>query len=301
VVKGENVMQVAIVGATGVLGRNLLPRLLAEGHRVRALARTPAQAQALTAQGVEPVEGDLLAPDAAERLRALVAGCDALVHAATAIPADSGAPGAWEANTRLRTHGTGLLLDAALAAGVAAYVQQSIVMAYPGSGDRWLDETTPLDTSPDRASVVGPVAIMEGLVQAVAPERLRWCILRGGAFAGPGTAQEQTLARLRGGTEIVPCDGRNFLSPIHLADMAEAVLLAVRRAPAGSIFNICDEPLRQGEYMDRLAALIGVPPPPRAPARPCPPSWRCGNYSARTELAWEPRQGIWPPEAAAAG
>lgn len=287
-------MQIAMVGATGVLGRHLLPLLLAEGYTVRALARSPEQAQALTAQGVAPVPGDLLAPDAAERLPALVVGCDAVIHAATAIPANSGAPGAWDATTRLRTDGTRLLLTAALAAGVPAYIQQSIVMAYPDSGDRWLDEETPLDTSPSRASVVGPVLAMEGLVRALAPEQVRWCILRGGAFVGPGTAQEGTLARLRAGTERVPCDGRSFLSPIHVADMAAAVLLAVQRAPAGSILNICDEPLRQGDYLDRLAELSGAPPPARDPARPCPPSWRCSNYAARTELAWEPVHGIWP-------
>jgi nucleoside-diphosphate-sugar epimerase len=292
-------MQVAIVGATGVLGRSLVPRLIAEEHIVRALARSPERAAALAAQGVEPVLGDLLAPDAADRLPALVAGCDVVIHTATAIPADSRLPGAWDANTRLRTEGTRLLLAAALQAGVEAYIQQSIVMAYPDSAHHWLDEATPLDTSPARAGVVGPVEIMEGLVRAVDPEQVRWVILRGGALVGPGTAQDQTIARLQAGTEVVPCDGRNFLSPVHVADMAEAVLLALQRAPAGSIFNVCDEPIRQGDYEDRLAALIGASPPPRDPTRPCPPSWRCSNYAARTTLAWEPTHGIWPDAAPA--
>ncbi len=155
---------------------------------------------------MEPVPGDLLAPDAADRLPALVAGCDTVIHAATAIPANSGAPGAWETTTRLRTDGTRLLLDATLAAGVATYIQQSIVMAYPDSGDHWLDEATPLDTDPARADVAGPVITMEGLVQAISPEQVRWAILRGGAFVGPGTAQDKTLERMRAGTKIVPCD-----------------------------------------------------------------------------------------------
>jgi nucleoside-diphosphate-sugar epimerase len=224
-----------------------------------------------------------------------------VIHAATAIPADFGAPGAWDANTRLRTDGTGLLLAASLAAGVAAYIQQSIVMAYPDSGDHWLDEATPQDTSPARSSVAGPVVTMEGLVRAADPAQLRWCILRGGAFVGPGTAQEQMLARLRAGREVVPGTGQSFLSPIHVADMTEAVLLALQRAPAGSIYNVCDEPLRQGEYLDRLAAVIGAPPPDRDPARPDPPSWRCSNYAARTELTWEPAHGIWPGSPESAG
>ncbi len=105
---------------------------------------------------------------------------------------------------------------------------------------------------------------------------------------------------LNKGSPAVSCDGRNFFSPVHVADMAEAVLLALQRAPAGAVFNICDEPLRWGEYLDRLADLLGVPLPPRDPARACPPSWRCSNYAARTELTWEPTHGIWPalPEAA---
>jgi nucleoside-diphosphate-sugar epimerase len=286
-------MRVIVFGATGVLGRELAPLLLRQGHTVVAPVRSPEKARVLSGAGVELHPGDLLSPETQAQLPELMSGCQAAVHIATAIPRVFGAPGAWEANTRLRTEGTRALLDAALAAGVERYVQQSIVMAYVGGGDRWLDESTPLDTSPERASVCRPVIEMEGMVRAVPPERLAWCILRGGSFQGPGTAQDGTIERLRAGTERVPCDGSYYISPVHPADMAAAVALALDHAPGGSIFNITDEPIRQGDYLDRLAALVGARPPERDPSRPCPPSFRCSSAAAREALGWEPTHSIW--------
>ncbi|HEX6738037.1 MAG TPA: NAD-dependent epimerase/dehydratase family protein, partial [Vicinamibacteria bacterium] len=181
-------MQVFVVGATGVLGRALVPLLAARGHRVRGLARSSATVAAWATAGVELVAGDLLASEMPDRLPGLLAGCEVVVHAATAIPREPAAPGAWDATTRLRTEGARRLLAGALAAGARGYIQQSIVMAYPDGGDRWLDEATPLDTEPERAPVCAPVAAMEALVRGVNLARLRWCILRGGFFVGPGTA-----------------------------------------------------------------------------------------------------------------
>jgi nucleoside-diphosphate-sugar epimerase len=287
-------MRVIVFGATGVLGRALVPLLVGQGYSVRAVVRSPEKAQSLLGAGVEVCPGDLLAQETLDRLPALMTGCQAVVHVATAIPRDFGAPGAWEANTRLRTEGTRALLDAALEAGVDRYIQQSIVMAYIDGGDRLLREDTPLDTSPGRAEICGPVIAMEGMVREMPPERLSWCILRGGSFVGPGTAQEGTIQRLREGTERVPRDGSSYISPVNVVDMAKAIAAALQRAPGGSIFNIVDEPLRQGNYLDRLAALNGAPAPPRNSSRPCPPSFRCCNAAARAVLDWTPTCGIWP-------
>jgi nucleoside-diphosphate-sugar epimerase len=292
-------MRIIVFGATGVLGRALVPLLVEQGHVVRAVVRSPEKVQVLTEGGVELVPGDLLSEDTRKRLPSLMAGCQAAVHIATAIPRDFGAPGAWDANTRLRTEGTRALLDAALASGVERYVQQSIVMAYVDGGERLLDEETPLDTSPARAAVCAPVIEMEGMVRAVPPERLRWSILRGGSFVGAGTAQEDTIKRLREGSETVPCDGSNYISPVNVNDMAEAVAAALERAHGGSMLNIVDEPLRQGDYLDRLATLIAAPLPKRDPTIPCPPSFRCSNARANALLGWTPRQGIWPQDAGA--
>jgi nucleoside-diphosphate-sugar epimerase len=285
---------IAVVGPTGVLGRALVPLLLARGHAVRALARSASKAAVVLPHGLEVVEHDLLAPDAAQALPGLLAGCDAVAHIATAIPGDFDAPGAWDANTALRTAGVRALLDAALAAGVGCYVQQSIVMAYPDRGDAWITEETPLDASPARARTGNPVRVMEGMVRAVPAGDLRWCILRGGVFVGPGTFQERLIADLHAGAHAVAGDGRNYLSPVHIADVAAAFAAALERAPAGSVLNVVDEPLREGDYADRLADAIGAPRPPRNRAISCPASQRCSNVAARALLGWAPTHPVIP-------
>ena len=176
-------MTVLVAGATGVLGRALIPRLIAGRHRVRAIARNASTAD-LPAE-VEAIDADLLEDDLLE----LVDGCDAVVHIATAIPSDPSALGAWDTTARLRTEGTRRLLDAALACRVRRYVQQSIVMAYRDGGDAWLDETHHSTTHPDGPTICGPVIEMEGMIREVDPQVLAWTILRGGSFVGAGTAR----------------------------------------------------------------------------------------------------------------
>ena len=281
-------MKIGIVGATGVLGRVVIPLLIQDGHQVRILARSAAKARALFPAEVEIVEGDLL--DANVDLTALLKGCGGAAHLATAIPQgkDMGKPGVWDVNTRLRTEGTKRLLRASLDAGVRRYLQQSIVMAYADHGDEWITEDTPLDTARD------VVRNMEGMVRETPTEQLGWCILRGGAFLGKGTAQEETIEQLRAGQLRIVGDGRNFISPIHPADVASAVVAAFVKTPAGSIYNINDEPLREGDYLDHLAEILGISKPPRDLDKSRPPSYRCSNQAAKTVLAWTPTHSIFP-------
>ena len=140
-------MKIAVVGATGVLGRALVPLLQAQGRRVVALARSSHKARAVLPPDTEIRRFDMLDPEQRPGLPDLLRGCDAVLHIATSIPSDMDAPGAWEANTRLRTEATEALLNAALQAGVARYLQQSITMAYPDRGDAWIDESVPLNQS----------------------------------------------------------------------------------------------------------------------------------------------------------
>jgi nucleoside-diphosphate-sugar epimerase len=282
-----------------VLGRALLPLLLESGHSVRALSRHPVS----PALGVESAAGDLLTSD----LSPIVDGCEAVVHAATAIPSNPSLPGAWDRNTELRTLGTQRLIAASEAMRVRRYVQQSIIMAYADGGDAWLDEHAPFDASPARASTVAPVREMESLVRA---SSLNWCILRGGQFAGPGTSQDALLSALSSRTATLPCGGAYFISPVHPADMAAAVVAAALSATAAhhTTFNIVSEPLRYADYLDRLAehvnrpaasvdrltSLRPLPPPRRDASRPCPPSHRCTAAAAHQHLAWHPTHSIWP-------
>lgn len=279
-------MTVLVTGATGVLGRALLPLLIADRHRVLAIARN-ASAADLPAE-VEAIDANLLEDDLLE----LVHGCDAVIHIVTAIPGNASAIGACKTTARLRTEGTRRLLNAALANGVRRYVQQSIIMAYRDGGDAWLDESAPFDDSPERAAICEPIIEMEEMIREVRPQALAWTILRGGSFVGAG---ENTLIdKLRTGHVIVAGDGSNYVSLVNVADMARAVAASLELAPAGSTFNIVDEPLRYGDYVDAVSDLIGVTRPRRAAELPLPPSWRCTNRAALTTLSWMPRERIWP-------
>jgi len=287
-------MKVAVIGSTGVLGRILIPVLLQSGHLVRAVARSAAKAEALFPEAVRIVEYDLLAPDSEKPLRRALAGCEAAIHIATAIPRDFSAPHAWDANTRLRTDSVRTTVNIAIETGVRRYLQMSITMAYPGHGQDWIDESLPLDSSPERADICAPVLTMEQLVQAHTPETLEWCILRGGEFVGPGTFQERTIKSLKSGKTTVLGDGSNYVSLVHVTDMARAMDAALTRAAAGSIFNVVDKPLKQGEYLDRLATSVGADKPKRDKSAQTPLSWRCSNQAARSVLGWSPVQGVFP-------
>lgn len=281
-------MTVLVAGATGVLGRALIPRLIADQHRVLAIARNASTAD-LPAE-VEAIDVNLLEDDLLE----LVHGCNAVIHIATATPSDPSAFGAWDTTARLRTEGTRRLLNAALASRVRRYVQQSTVMAYRDGGDAWLDEAAPLDDSPERADICGPVIEMEEMIREVRPQVLAWTILRGGSFVGGGVGENTLIDQLRTGHATVAGDGSNYVSLINVADMASAVAAALESAPAGSTFNIVDEPLHYGDYVDALSDLIGVTRPRRAAELRLPPSWRCTNRAALATLGWMPRERIWP-------
>ena len=285
-------MTVLVAGATGVLGRALIPLLVARRYRVLAIARSASTADLPTE--VEAIDADLLEDDLFE----LVHQCDTVVHIATAIPSDPTAVGAWRTTARLRTEGTRRLLNAALTGRVRRYVQQSIVMAYRDGGDAWLDESAPLDDSQERADICGPVIEMEEMIREVRPQVLAWTILRGGSFVGAGAGEKTLIDKLRTGNAIVAGDGSNYVSLVNVADMASAVAVSLESAPAGSTFNIVDEPLRYGDYVDALSDLIGATRPRRATELTLPPSWRCTNRAAQTALGWMPRERIWPDRCA---
>ncbi len=294
----EEEMRVAVVGPTGVLGRALVPLLIEKGHTVRTLARSTDKVRQLFPQVAENVECDLLKVGLRD-LGSMLQGCDAVAHIATAIPSDFSVPNAMETTARLRTEGVRKLLDASLAAGVRRYVQQSITMAYPDHGDDWITEDVPLDTSPERATTCAPVIAMEEMVREVAPDKLEWSILRCGTFVGPGTFQENRISDLKAGRQVVPCDGSNWESLIHVSDVATAFLASIEKGPADSVFNVVDVPIKSGDYLDRLADSIGAPRPPRAGMLACPPSWRCSNHAIESALQWEPVHGIIPGEVGA--
>ncbi len=185
--------RVAVFGASGVLGRSLVPELVRRGLEVRAVSRRGIDPALVAPTSVRLVAIDLLEDSHAGRIDSIVSGCDAVIHIATAVPADPRVPGAWNANTRLRVQGTALLIDACVRGGVARYLQQSITLAYPDRGSEWIDEGVELDASPERASLCDPVIRMEALVRSCP---LDWVILRGGTFVGPGTMEDGLRGRV---------------------------------------------------------------------------------------------------------
>jgi nucleoside-diphosphate-sugar epimerase len=157
-------MRVLVTGGSGVLGRQLVPRLAARGHEVRAPG---------------PRELDLFDPGAVGHA---VAGADAIVHLATRIPppAQSGDPDAWVENDRLRTETSRLLVDAGLAAGTTAYVQASVAFLYPPGR---ADEETPLGEVP---ATLRSALEAEGQARRFAEGGRRGIVLRLGLLYGNG-------------------------------------------------------------------------------------------------------------------
>lgn len=286
-------MKVAVIGPTGVLGRALVPLLLQEGHSVLAVARSHQKTRDLFGHAVEAIECDLLAAST-DTLSRVLDGYDAVIHTATAIPDNPTQSDAWDVNTRLRTTGTRVLLDAAINTGVECYLQQSITMAYPDCGDSWITEDQPLDSGSQRTTTTAPVIKMEAMIRQVPKEQLRWCILRGGLFVGRRTFQDRTINDIQEGTAVIAQDGGAFQSFIHVEDMASAVVAALSFAPAGTIYNVVDEPLRQREYLGKLADAVGANKPPYVADAAPVISQRCCNLAAKQALKWRPTHDVIP-------
>lgn len=270
-------MNVLIIGATGVLGRNVIPRLLARGHHVRAILRRSGSVRFLEQAGVEVRSGDIFDRSS---LEAASSGCDAALHLATAIPKDGSQD--WSLNDRVRREGTRNLLDAALKNGVRRYIQQSITLLYGDNGQQIVDESAPVRVS----AISQSAADMEGMVRS---SGLEWSILRGSIFYGAGTGREDGWRQsAREGNLTLPGDGSDLISLVHVVDMARAVIAALERAPAGSIYNIVDdEPASYKRLFDHIAAQLDADPP-RSGGPKFLPSLGCSNAKARQELGWSP-------------
>jgi nucleoside-diphosphate-sugar epimerase len=274
---------VAVLGATGVYGRHLVPRLVARGHRVRALVRRPEAAAIAAACGAELRVADVF--DAAS-LRAGLAGCDVAINLATSLPGPSGR-GDYAANDRVRREGTPIWVRACRDAGVSRIVQQSIALVNAGAGDAWADEDTVFRGQQDVAGLA--IAAALAMEETVRESGLDWIILRGGLFYGPGTGfDDEWFARARAGKLRLPADGGDWVSLVHIADMAEATIAALARWPSRRALIVSDdEPARWRDVFAYVAAIAGVAPPERG-GRLGLPSCRVSNRRAREQLSWTP-------------
>jgi nucleoside-diphosphate-sugar epimerase len=301
-------MRVFVAGATGVIGRQLVPMLLAEGHEVSAMTRSPEKADALRAGGAETVIADALDGDA---VLAVVrqARPDAVIHQLTAIPPRLDPRKIvrdFELTDRLRTEGTGHLLAAARDAGAGRIIAQSIAFAYnPGPPGSVHGEADPLTTDPPaqfRRSAAA-IAELERTVLGAGGQVLRY-----GYFYGPGSsiARDGTIGRevTRRRLPIIG-GGGGVWSFIHVHDAASATVAALADDRPGVYNVVDDEPARVSQWIPALADALGAPAPRRVPAliaRALAGSYGvmtmtraqgASNELVKRELGWTPRYASW--------
>ena len=287
-------MRVFVSGATGVIGRRVVPLLAAAGHRVTSVVRMPDQCLQMARLGATPARVSLFDRDA---LRKAVAGHDVVVNLATHMPRGLRMflPGAWRENDRVRRVGSACLVEAAIEAGAERFIQESFALVYPDHGEQWIAETTPIVPALYNRSV----ADAENSADRFNGGGRAGLVLRFAGFYGPDSPQVRDMIRVvRKGWAPLPGSPDAFYSSVSHDDAATAVIAALA-APAG-VYNVADdEPLRRREYFGSLARALGVAPPK------FPPVWaallagslgetlarslRISNRKLREECGWAPR------------
>jgi nucleoside-diphosphate-sugar epimerase len=275
---------IAILGANGVFGRWLTPKLVAAGYGVRALVRRPEAAGVAIACGADVRTADIF--DEAS----LVAGlkdADAVINLATSLPGPSGR-GSYEANDQLRREGTPIFVRACAKAGVARVIQQSIAMLSASGSDVWTDEDTTFAGDP--TSISGRAYDASIAMEDVVRESdLDWIILRGALFYGPGTGfDDDWFARAVAGKLKLPGDGTDYVSLCHVSDMAAAAVATLQHWPSRQTLIVADdEPSQWRDVFSYIAKLAGAPAPEPG-GRAGFPSFRVSNKRARAALGWAP-------------
>ncbi|MGI5241535.1 NAD-dependent epimerase/dehydratase family protein [Dactylosporangium sp. CA-139066] len=298
-------MRVFVTGATGVLGRHLVPGLVAAGHEVTATTRSPGNVAGLRATGAAAVVVDGLDRDAVVAA-VLAARPEVIVHQMTALAAMRSlrrVDRVFAATNELRTRGTDNLLEAAARAGTRRVVAQGHNFVYEQSGGPVKTEDDPVEQHPVPSAARTIAAIR--YVDRVVPERAtEGIVLRYGTFYGPG-ASEPMLDGVRKRQVPIVGAGTGVWSFIEAADAASATLAAVERGAPGAYNIVDDDPAPVSEWLPYLAEVAGAKPPLRLPAwlaRPLAGDFvlaqmttarGASNAKARKELGWEPRYPSW--------
>lgn len=303
-------MRVFVAGATGAMGRQLVPRLLEAGHRVIGMTRTEAKAAALWDLGARPIVADALDPDQVAEAVA-DADPDVIVHQLTAISGLD--PRHFDRDfaltNRLRTEGTDHLLSAGRAVGVRRFIAQSYTSwPYARTGGPVKSEEDPLDPTPPREMVESMAAIRHLEEAVLGAAWTQGIVLRYGAFYGPGTSlarDGEQFEMIRKRKFPVVGDGRGVWSFVHIADAAEATVAAVEHGTRG-IYNVVDdEPAPVAEWLPALAEQLGAPKPRRVPrvvgrlfageagAVMMTEMRGASNAKAKRELGWRPGHPTW--------
>lgn len=304
-------MKVFLAGSTGVVGRNLVPRLVESGHDVVALVRTPEKGRLVESLGAKPVTADALDSDQlAEVIRR--AEPEAIIHQLTALDGVADFKRLDEEfalTNRLRTEATDTMLAAARLVGARRFIVQSFCgWPFAREGGSVKTEEDPLDPDPP-AHFHKTLAAIRYLENAVSnASDVDALALRYGILYGPGTAiaKNGPIADLVDKRRMpIVGDGGGIWSFIHIEDVVRVTVSALTRGRPG-IYNVVDdEPAAVASWLPYLADALGAPPPLKIPA------WlgrlvigeggvsmmtriRGGsNARAKREFAWQPLYPTW--------
>jgi nucleoside-diphosphate-sugar epimerase len=304
-------MKVLVAGASGALGRQLVPRLVARGHDVVGMTRSPSKAEVIGDLGARPAVADALDPEAVARVVA-EAGPEVIVHELTALSRsidlrnfDRG----FALTNRLRTEATDHLLAAGQAVGVRRFVAQSYAgWPFARRGGPVKTEEDPLDPAPAERMRCTLEAIRYLEDTVIGADWTDGVVLRYGGFYGPGTSMAvdgEHVELVRKRRFPVVGGGAGVWSFVHIEDAADATVAAVERGRRG-IYNIVDdEPAPVSDWLPALAASLGAGSPRRVPrwvgrllageaATVMMTDVRgASNAKAKRELGWEPGHPTW--------
>ena len=254
-------MRIVVTGASGVIGRRVVPALRARGHEVTAVGRNPARLTAVAQPGVTTIALDLFDPPA---VRQALRGHDVILNLATHVPANSRAflPGAWRQMDRVRREGSAIIADAATAVGLRRYVQESFAPIYPDGGANWITEATP----PRAANYNRSVLDAEASAMRFANTGGAAVILRFAFLYGPNDPfTDQLIGMARAGW--LPLLGRpDAYFPMVTHDDAAAAVVAAVDAPEGTYNVVDDQPFTHRGIGEALARILGVRAPRLLPA-----------------------------------
>jgi nucleoside-diphosphate-sugar epimerase len=304
-------MRIFVAGASGAIGRHLVPRLVRAGHSVTGMTRTPEKTKLIGSLGAQAAIADGL--DAGAVHAAVTAAApEVIVHEMTDLKGASDLRAfdrAFAASNRLRTEGTDHLLAAARQAGASRFVAQSFCgWPYARVGGPVKTESDLLDPDPPkqmRAALAAIRYLEQSVTHSIHPEGI---VLRYGAFYGRGTGvlDGRLIEQIHRRRAPVIGKGGGWWSFVHIEDAAEATALAIERGKAGNIYNIVDdEPAPVREWLPALAKMLDAKPPLHVPG------WiarlvagehlvtmmtenRAGsNAKAKRELEWNPAHPSW--------
>jgi nucleoside-diphosphate-sugar epimerase len=306
-------MKVFVAGATGALGRALLPQLVARGHEVVGMTRSESKLDLVRSLGARPAVADALDPDTVAHAVA-EAEPEVIVHQLTALSGSLDMRHIerdFAQTNRLRTEGT----DHLLAAGRAVEARRFVAQSYAGwpfarTGGPVKGESDPLDPTPPAAlrSTLDAIRRLEHAVTGA--DWTEGVVLRYGGFYGPGTSfslrpEGEHVALIRRRKFPVVGDGAGVWSFIHIEDAAAATVAAVEHGERG-IYNVVDDdPAPVSEWLPAAASAVGAKPPRRLPrwlgriaageaaAVMMTDVRGASNEKAKRELCWSPRYPSW--------